>query len=74
MLITAKIYFVWIQESRPLQKIYSSANPLSKVHSGRFMNNEDRANTQNSMIHSENNVYRHIKAKKLLQTLMILKT
>ena len=30
------------------------------------MNNEDRANTQNSTIHSENNVYKYIKAKKLV--------
>ena len=33
------------------KKTYSSANPLSKVYNGGFMNNEDPANTQNSMIY-----------------------
>ena len=33
------------------KKIYSGANPLSKVHNGGFMNNKDCANTQNSTIH-----------------------
>ena len=33
------------------KKIYSSANPLSKVYNGGFMNNEDPANTQNSTIY-----------------------
>ena len=64
MFITAKIYFVWTQESRPLQKIYSGANPLSKVDNGRFRNNEDHANTQNSTFHPENNAYRYIKEKR----------
>ena len=30
------------------------------------MNNENPANTQNSTIHQENNVYRYIKEKKLV--------
>ena len=60
------MYFVWIQESRLYKKIYSSANPLLKNHNGRLMNNKDCANTQNSTIHPENNVYRYKKAKKLV--------
>ena len=48
------------------KKIYSSPNPLSKVHNGGFMNNENPANTQNSTIHQENKVYRYIKEKKLV--------
>ena len=64
MFITAKIYFFWTQESRPLEKIYSGANPLSKVDNGGFMNNEDHANTQNSTFHPENNAYRYIKEKR----------
>ena len=55
------------------KKIYWRANPLSKVHNGELMNNEDRANTQNSTIHPENNVYRYIKAKKLVTSTMFWK-